>query len=53
MKKLLVLLGFVAGAHYSWAGIDLDGDELPEGAYYWVLETGSQVYRGTVTLLRN
>jgi len=37
----------------NWAGIDLDGDELPEGAYYWVLETGSQVYRGTVTLLRN
>jgi len=37
----------------DWNGIDIDGEELPEGAYYWVLETGSQVYRGTVTLLRN
>lgn len=36
----------------NWAGIDLDGNELPEGAYYWVLDTNNRIYRGTVTLLR-
>ena len=42
----------------DWEGIDLDGEALPEGAYYWVLEVlfdngDSRVMKGTVTLLRN
>ncbi len=42
----------------SWFGIDLDGNELPEGAYFWVFEVDfgngeKELRKGTVTLLRN
>jgi len=37
----------------NWDGQDLSGELLPEGAYYWVLDTGDRIYRGTVTLLRD
>jgi gliding motility-associated-like protein len=42
----------------SWLGVRNDGRELPESAYMWVLTVNfgagnREVYRGTVTLLRN
>jgi gliding motility-associated-like protein len=42
----------------SWTGLNLAGNELPEGAYMWVLRVtlGSgerQIYKGTVTILRD
>lgn len=37
----------------DWNGIDNSGEEAPEGAYYWVLDTGDKIYQGTVTLLRD
>ncbi|MBT8229460.1 MAG: gliding motility-associated C-terminal domain-containing protein, partial [Bacteroidia bacterium] len=42
----------------TWSGIDLDGELLNEGAYYWVMEVlfnngDSRIMKGTVTLLRN
>ncbi len=37
----------------DWMGIDLEGNEVPEGAYFWVLDIGQRIYRGTVTLLRD
>ena len=42
----------------NWSGIDLDGELLNEGAYYWVMEVlfnngESRTMKGTVTLLRN
>lgn len=37
----------------DWNGIDMEGVELPEGAYYWVLRANSNTYKGTVTLLRD
>jgi len=37
----------------NWNGLDLDNVELPQGAYYWVLRTTNNTYKGTVTLLRD
>lgn len=42
----------------DWDGIDLDGVELDEGAYYWVLQLNfnngeSRIEKGTVTILKN
>jgi gliding motility-associated-like protein len=37
----------------DWEGIDMQGEALNEGAYYWVLDTSDRIYQGTVTLLRN
>ena len=42
----------------DWAGTDLDGQAVLEGAYYWVFihedsEGGETVVKGTVTLLRD
>ena len=37
----------------NWNGIDMDNIELPQGAYYWVLRTSTNTYKGTVTLLRD
>ena len=42
----------------TWGGVDSNGSELPENGYMWVLEVVSsegirEVYRGTVTILRN
>ena len=40
----------------SWRGTDLDGTELDEGGYMWLLVVGGpgarEVFRGTVTILR-
>ena len=43
------------GTNYTnnWNGTDMDGQPLIEGAYYWVYEVGGQLYKGTVTLLRD
>ncbi len=37
----------------TWGGLDQDGQELPEGAYYWVYEVNGRIFKGTVTLLRD
>lgn len=42
----------------DWTGLDMDGNEVEEDSYMWVLRVtlpdGSRdIYRGTVTLLRN
>ncbi len=41
----------------DWNGVDQDGSELGEGAYYWVLLStdgdNTTVNKGTVTILRN
>lgn len=42
----------------TWVGVDGDGQALPDGGYYWILEVNSspgavQTYRGTVNLLRS
>ena len=42
----------------SWTGTDLDGTDLDEGGYMWVLRVqnqdgGTEIFRGTVTLLRS
>ena len=38
----------------NWNGLDLDNQEVPEGAYYWVLRTeNNRIEKGTVTILRN
>lgn len=37
----------------NWNGMSDDNEELREGAYYWVIETSSNIYKGTVTLLRD
>ena len=40
----------------SWNGVHMDGTELPEGGYMWVLVTGGpgqrEITRGTVSILR-
>lgn len=36
----------------DWNGVDLDGQELQEGAYHWVYIVDRQVIKGTITLLR-
>ncbi len=40
----------------SWRGIHMNGTELPEGGYMWVLITGGpgqrEIFRGTVSILR-
>ncbi len=41
----------------GWNGLDSSGNEVPEGAYMWVLEVNRdnaprELYRGTVTVLR-
>ena len=42
----------------TWAGTDLNGLELDEGGYMWVLKVSdpdmpTEIFRGTVTLLRS
>jgi gliding motility-associated-like protein len=42
----------------SWNGVDMDGNELGEGTYFWVLETTFptgeiRLFKGSVTLLRD
>ncbi len=41
----------------SWAGVDSDGQPLPEGGYMWVLVEGTGqtrvIHRGTVTVLKS
>jgi len=40
----------------SWTGLHMDGTELPEGGYMWVLVTGGpgqrEIFRETVSILR-
>ncbi len=47
-----------SGEYMAWDGRNIDGDVVPEGAYYWVLEQEDSaglitIEKGTVTLLRN
>jgi gliding motility-associated-like protein len=35
----------------NWQGI-MDGDELPDGPYWWILQTEDKVYKGAVTIKR-
>ncbi len=42
----------------SWNGVEQDGTELMEGAYFWVMEVSfdngdSRIFKGSVTLLRS
>ncbi len=37
----------------NWNGTDLEGEPLMEGAYYWVYQADNQLFKGTVTLLRD
>lgn len=39
------------GYSNDWDGTN-DGDELPEGAYYYVIKHGDTTYTGAITLLR-
>lgn len=41
----------------SWEGVGLNGEDLPEGGYMWVLIVGNglgtqQIFKGTLTILR-
>lgn len=35
----------------DWQGL-LDGDKLPDGPYWWVIQTEDRVYKGAVTIKR-
>lgn len=41
----------------DWVGVDLNGTNLPDGVYYWILKDSSgssnTIYKGNVTLLRD
>lgn len=38
-------------AHQFWDGLDLNGNKVMPGVYFWNLETGEQQYRGDVSVL--
>jgi len=44
---------FVANdANEAWNGVEIDGDDAQEGVYFYVVEVGERVYKGSFSLVR-